>query len=407
MSYTLCVQRRVGQRTSDSIIQKQIDYLIGRALGGARGKSWSAQYKRVKSPCQENGLWVFVYQLTFEKNKGQKGGSAEYSQWSEIQAMLGKTGSNSKFGQYPWEIVEENSIKEDSANQPEGSPKNGEKVLSNVRDVVIPSKVKTFSELLFPEELIGENSDEHLANHPCFQHIYGLNPQIRTILTAIKAARETDGKMNFHHVLYGPPGCGKTTVLLAIEELLGEGAVLRLDTTATTRPGIERLFFDQLKEIPPIISCEEIEKAKEDGLQVWLGALDDRQEIRKVNFHQARVLKIQILFLCTCNNKRAFDRMMNNGTEEQGALSSRCVNQIYFPRPTEETLKLILKREIDKRGGDYAWVEPCIKLAREMKLSDPRQVRAFLAGGEKLLDGSYQKDRLHSWEQAKSAGEIK
>jgi hypothetical protein len=85
--------------------------------------------------------------------------------------------------------------------------------------------------------------------------------------------------------------------------------------------------------------------------------------------------------------------MMGTGSGEPGALSSRCVNEIQFPRPAESTLRKILEKEIDLKGGNKKWVTPCLDIARELKVADPRKVKAFLTGGDRLLDGSFQEDQ--------------
>jgi len=92
------------------------------------------------------------------------------------------------------------------------------------------------------------------------------------------------------------------------------------------------------------------------------------------------------------NNKALFDKMMGSDGSEAGALSSRCVSQIYFPRPSNDTLRQILKKEIDQHGGNYDWIAPALDLAKEMGVSDPRIVRHYLAGGDRLMDGGYQRD---------------
>jgi hypothetical protein len=174
--------------------------------------------------------------------------------------------------------------------------------------------------------------------------------------------------------------------------MFGPGAVLRLDATSTTRAGIEKLFFSDLDVIPPLVFMEEAEKADPEALKVWLGALDDRGEIRKVNFRVNQLREVKVLFICTVNNKTVFDKMMGSDGSEAGALSSRCVSQVYFPRPSDVVLRQILEKEVGRNGGDPAWITPCIQLAQEMGVSDPRIVRSYLAGGERLLDGTYQED---------------
>ena len=83
-----------------------------------------------------------------------------------------------------------------------------------------------------------------------------------------------------------------------------------------------------------------------------------------------------------------------------GALASRCKNKIYFPRPTEETIKKILFRDVQENGGKIEWVEPALLLAKELNIDDPRVIISFLSGGDRLLDGSYQKDKKNCSESS-------
>lgn len=55
-----------------------------------------------------------------------------------------------------------------------------------------------------------------------------------------------------------------------------------------------------------------------------------------------------------------------------------------------------------EKGGKLEWIEPAIKLSEELGVSDPRIVRSFLAGGDRLIDGSYQRDWLSIHEAQKA-----
>ena len=455
MPEQLILRRRLGKRTSDEKIEVQVDYIIGRGLKGARGTGWEVQKHR--HPARRNGdWWEFRFDLTFDKTRGRgRGTDTEYRQWEAIKAMIIQTGAGTKFGEYPWEIFKANgdgvgmtagSIRaaQQEASQanalsnlggangpplgilnsaPPPPPDNpvapdanaesmGDVVgelnkivtsLGGVREVQTTfSVVKSWPDLRIAPELLGRDSDFHLTQHPAWADLYGVGPQIRTVLSNIKRAHDTDGRSRNHGVLYGHAGCGKTTTLLALENMFGPGAALRLDATSTTRAGVEKLFFSDLPVIPPLVFMEEAEKADPEFLKVWLGALDDRGEIRKVNFRVNQLREVKVLFICTVNNKTLFDKMMGSDGSEAGALSSRCVSQIYFPRPSEVVLRQILLKEIHRNGGEEAWINPCILMAQEMGVTDPRIVRSYLAGGERLLDGSYQRDWQAIAEAAKT-----
>lgn len=242
--------------------------------------------------------------------------------------------------------------------------------------------------LTFNERLLTDTN--YLMNESPYKRYYGIESQIRLILSSLKSAIDSNGKRMTHSVLFGPPACGKTSVLNTLEEIVGKHNVLKLDAPATTKAGIEKLFLNS--NIPPIVILEEAEKANEDWLRSWLSLLDERSEIRKVNHKETIVKDIDILFYCTVNDSEKFNDLLD------GALASRCKNKIYFPRPSEETVRKILCRDVLENGGKMEWVEPAMVLAKELNIDDPRVIISFLSGGDRLLDGSYQKDKKNCLE---------
>lgn len=410
--YKLFLQRKVGKKTGDDKIQEQINYIIERGFGAGRGKTWECTQRRIP-PVQRDGAWVFTFELVFQKTSGPQGGEAEYRQWEEIKAMITQSGQAARYmaTNSPWLVMDpQNNVS--NATSPaipavvaEMPPENladivsqaGEaiatRLLGGVREVGSDfGVVSAWKDLKVPDQFLGPDSDVAMSQHPAWKDLYDLGPQIRILFNNINRAAETDGESRNHGVLFGHSGCGKTTTLLALEKMYGPSAVLRLDATSTTRAGLEKMFFNDLKEVPPLVFMEEAEKADPEALKIWLGALDDRGEIRKVNFRVNMLRSLKVLFICTVNNKGLFDRMMGSDGSQGGALSSRCVSQIYFPRPSDDTLKQILKKEIDQHGGSMDWIAPALGLAKELGVSDPRVVRHYLAGGDRLLDGSYQRD---------------
>jgi energy-coupling factor transporter ATP-binding protein EcfA2 len=411
--YKLYLQRKTQNRVSDEKIELQVEYILKRGTAAGRGKTWDVNKRRIP-PVQKDGFWHFTYELDFTKVRGDRGGQAEYTQWEEMKAMIIQTGSAAKFQQYPWIVIDPQNnataaripaTAQPAPAQPAAPPENiadiiaqageaiADKLLSGVREVgTTLGGVKTWKDLIIPQDFLGAHSDQALGQHPAWKNLYDLGPQVRLLMNNIQRAAETDGESRNHAVLFGHSGCGKTTTLLSFEKMFGEGSVLRLDATSTTKAGLEKMFFNDLTEIPPLVFMEEAEKADPEALKIWLGALDDRGEIRKVNFRVNQLRSLKVLFFCTVNNKALFDKMMGSDGSEAGALSSRCVSQIYFPRPSSDTLRQILKKEIDQHGGKLEWISPALELAQEMGVSDPRIVRHYLAGGDRLLDGGYQRD---------------
>ena len=239
---------------------------------------------------------------------------------------------------------------------------------------------KTFK---FDDRLLSD--DNYLNNQSPFNRFYGINSQIRMVLSPLQSAIQTAGKRMVHSVLFGPPACGKTSVLNKLEDIIGKENILKLDAPTTTKAGIEKLFLNN--HIPPVVILEEAEKANEDWLRNWLSLLDERSEIRKVNHKETIVKDIDILFYCTVNDNDRFNDLLD------GALASRCKNKIYFPRPSIETIEKILYRDIQENGGKKEWVQPALQLAKDLNIDDPRIILSFLSGGDRLLTGSYQEDK--------------
>lgn len=406
MNNKITLQRAIGKKVSDETIRSQVEFIVKRGLTGSRGKGWSHKIE-ARQPFRKDGKWVFTYVVAF--NKSSNRGDLD-RQWREILEAIEAACKGTKFGQYPWAIL---------SNGEAGEPLPGEldsESEADDTDWLAPidpttkkpkpsaasgdAEAQSWSDLKtrIPAGLLTDPTA--LSAHPEFAHLYGLDPQIRTLLSAVQTAIDTEGQQRDHAVCWGHAGCGKTTTLLSLERLLGPGAVLRLDATSTSRAGIEELVFEKYRDgdkwlpLPPIVFCEEVEKADENGLKVWLGALDDRGELRKMKFRQDKVRKINVLFICTVNDKRKFDMMMGSDGSEAGALSSRCVTDIYFPRPSRDTLRLILRDRISASGGKSEWIEPALDLGYDLKYTDPRKFRSLLAGGDRLLDGSYQEDRM-------------
>lgn len=406
-------------------VTDQMKHILGVALRGVRGDQWGWQCinKQVKKDAKILGQWTGIVALYFEKTRGRRNdGDTVEKQWNKIMEMISKAGGSTKYNKYPWAITEDDAtddqtetkevLEEEAVDDPfdddmpaDDMPAkgNGKKIKGikrehppGVHDVVVPSKVLTIADLRekFPHELL-HGTDELLEAHDAFRGIYGRGPQIRSVLSSIWSFLESDGERANHTLLWGLPACAKTAILLGLIKLFGEGAILRLDATSTTRAGLEKLIFKELEVVPLIFVSEEIEKADEQALRIWLGAMDDRHEFRKVNFHMHQVRKVNFLSLATANDKEKFDLMMGGRPGYPGALSSRFVHHLECPRPNQTQMRMILARDIERFGGEPNWIEPCIALAERMGTDDPRKVLGFLDGGKRLLDNSYQNDQLN------------
>lgn len=230
-----------------------------------------------------------------------------------------------------------------------------------------------------------------------FQGLYGIDSQIKMILTAILAAKETNGKRKAHTVLFGPAGCGKTTILDRLDDILGKENVLRLDAPCMTKSGLETLLLE-MKNVPPIIIIEEIEKSSENNLRTLLSIMDERSEICKTTVSGSITKSINSLIFSTVNDIEKFNKFLD------GALSSRFKNKVFFPRPSHDVLWNILERDISKHGGKIEWIDPALAFAEELNISDPRMILSFLINGDRLLDGSFQHDYREMERLKKEAG---
>lgn len=388
--YILNIQRFNGKKTSTDKILKQIEFITSKSINESKWFTLVEINKIAEPRKTKDGLWHYQYEISFTYNG--KINKLEDNK-SLLKNYIDKYCKSTVFSKYPWSIfdkTEKSQIEYDEEEDEEEID-----LISEEIKQVSPKgeDVPSWDQISLDENLL--HDDKLLSKHPAFKNIFGLNSQIRTILSSIKSAIDTRGDRRNHTVLWGKPACGKTQVVLAIEKLLGPNAILRLDATSTSRAGLEKLFFKDLAKVPPIVVCEEMEKAKEEWLQIWLGALDDRGEIRKVNFRTCLVREVRILFICTVNDKHVFDKMMGGeGSHKPGALSSRCVNDVYFPRPNKSILRSILKKDILEKGGRLEYIDHCIELAEKLEINDPRKVLSFLSGGDRLISGHYQRDLM-------------
>jgi energy-coupling factor transporter ATP-binding protein EcfA2 len=224
-----------------------------------------------------------------------------------------------------------------------------------------------------------------------FERLYGREAQIRRVLDALSLGESTGWKKRKHTLLSGPPGCGKTELMLCLSRALGrEGeAWLWFDSTSTTRAGaVEQLM--KAPVVPPVLFVEEIEKTQESALRWLLGVMDERGEIRRNNYRTGNQHKaIKLALVATANNVELLKQM------DSGALYSRFANRIHCPEPDRDTLEKILNREVhDVDRGDAQWVEETLKFGYDtLGIGDPRElINMLLCGRDRLLDGTYQKD---------------
>ncbi len=350
--YPVVLKKRALRSLDKTKIDKQLNYIINRALGGQRGKQgWDVIGAKPTFDIQKNNdEYIYTVNLRFKRESDRKFKSeVADEQFQRVLEIIKDAGNTPG-----WFIADQ-----------EGTSKAPEKTIGTV-----------------------SYADININPGNYFDHIYERDNQIKIVLSALEAARDSNLQNRFHTVLFGDPACAKTEILLSVKRMLGPNAVLQFDATSTSKAGAERILLDS-EQLPPVLILEEAEKTDENSLRWLLGILDHRAEIRKTNFNIGTVRKeVKLLCLATVNDMNLFNKVMS------GALASRFTHKVHCPRPSREVLAHILKREVVKvAGGKMEWIEPTLKYCYDTEhITDPRHIIAVcLCGKDALLDGSYVK----------------
>jgi MoxR-like ATPase len=371
-SATLRFERRFPTPMDEVTMAKSINHQVSKAIGSLATSGWKA--RKVKMTASESMTEKPRYHYVAAVNlvrQGQRSFEGEVAdKQSEIIA-----------GRIVGRIAGWQRLQSDLSGNHEIllTSLNGRSVISESTDtpIAIPST---------PGELL--TLPDNYASF--FDHIYDREAQIREVLASIATARETDMEVRNHLLLYGPPGCGKTEICLSIWKMFGDLAVKRLDATATTKAGAEKLLLE-MDAIPPIVILEEAEKVNEGNLPWLLGILDDRGEIIKTNARVGSVSRpAKCLVIVTVNNIQKFRSF------HEGALCNRFSVPLYCPMPDRALLRRILEREVVRiPDGNPAWIDPALDFALDVeKTYQARRIKAIMTNGrDRLLDGSYQAER--------------
>jgi hypothetical protein len=364
----IVVERKVSKRLQPSQILQQVQRCTTLSLKGARGQGWKFSIpSRPAPPCQDGDSWVYKITVSFSTTSDR---DSLAKKWPNIVKRFAAAGAAGNLKGSPWKVIE-----------PEGF----EGVATKAKiEVAKATKRKELAES--PKKL----GDLNLEQNGHYDRIYGRTPHINRVIDALRLAKTTDWLKRTHTLLDGSPGSGKTEIMLATSEMIGEEGKswLWFDATSMTKAGVIEIIMEN-DTVPGVLFIEEIEKCPENDLRWLLGIMDVRGQIRRTNYRVGNQAKnVRMIVIATANDVKLLKTVMS------GALYSRFQNKVYCAPPDKEIMRQILLREIDEINGKLDWVEPALKFAVDKwGMNDPRDVITILScGRDRLMNGSYQKD---------------
>lgn len=405
--------RQSERRTSDEKLRSGLEFIAQTAISKYSGWSyevgtitawersqlyWSSCPQHVREAMAKtlHAQWHFSSWIEFKRTRPaspdpERAKEREASQREEIHQRAAMTGHSQRFAAHPWVTrLEKTDEKVKSAI-----------ILGDTVEVEEERDMDPVADI----EPVSLSTISHIRPGGYFDHLFGLDPQIRILLSAVQAAADSEMENRFHSLLFGAPGTGKTDILRSTYRLLSDLNIscLSIDATSTTEAGMRKYLLDEDEVMPEVILIEEIEKAVH-SFKLLLGIMDDRGMVSQMNARRTASRKVPALILANANDYNVLVKM------DSGALLSRFSNEIHCPRLDRETLARILEREVSKvKGGDTAWIEPTLKFGFDhMGVNDPRQLkRICLCGKERLLTGEYQRDLERTMKRAMGNGTIK
>lgn len=352
--HELVLVKTMAKRRNNVELIGQLKKVMGRIIGGGReARGWKVKAE-LDEPTQSKAGYQWVAKLALScKPKRARSDESLDAEFASVQQIASASANSQK-----WLVKEVDGEKFDDR-----------KADSHVKGYVpidIPHNWKSF-----------------------FKDMYKLDDPIDIIMSAVRAAINSNWQNRYNVALIGPPAAGKSDTLRCLKEMVGLDSVLEYDATSTTAAGAIK-DLDERQELPRILIVEEIEKADDASRHWLLSLMDHRAEIRKVNFRQQIHKETRLLTFATINDETSFFTAMS------GALASRFANRIYFRRPDRALLQQILEREIARTKGKRAWIKPALDYAMENNIFDPREVASIcICGTDDLLTGVYQRKLLN------------
>ena len=200
----LIAQKRTTNRLGDDVLTSQLVRLCSKAIGKGLGKrGWTAR-KPILGARNDGSGWNFTARISFVRQISRDFPESSLDKhFADIRRKFASRGR--RLG---WFVEGEKS-----GGQTPPPKSNGlMSFFEGAEVIVIPDDWPRF-----------------------FSNIYDRDDQIREVMESIQTARDTKMEIRNHLLLFGPPGCGKTEVGLAIYNMLGPTAVKRLDATTTTK----------------------------------------------------------------------------------------------------------------------------------------------------------------------------
>lgn len=368
MNKVVVLERQVSKSLQPQKIRTQMQSIASTACNGPRGAGWMFTIpNKLPDPVHKDGNICYQVSLHLRTTSNRK--SVE-EKFPNIVQRLAQAGCAGPYKAKPWTVIE---------------PAGYAKFAAQAEEEVKSAKARKEK-----ANEIKEIGEINLNPNGYFEHIFGRQPQINRVLSAIQLGHRTDWNKRVNSVLDGEPGCGKTEIMKAIAKMLGkeDEAYTWVDATSTTRAGmLEKLINGSY--IPPVMFIEEIEKCEENALRWLLGVMDIRGQVRRLNYRTGpQCENVKMVVIATANDVKLLKSMMS------GALYSRFQNKIYCPRPDREIMKQILLREIKEIKGKKEWIEPTLSFAVDKwGISDPRDIITICScGGDRLMNGEYQSD---------------